>query len=80
MPQVEDKSDGVEDSLYEELYHIFNLFPMYHMKILLGDIHTKVGREDIFKPTNGNENLHGISNNNGVRAVNFALSENLTEV
>jgi hypothetical protein len=34
-------------------------------------------REDIFKPTIGNENLHEISNDNGPRVVNFATSKNL---
>jgi hypothetical protein len=47
------------------------------MKILLGDFNAKVGREDIFKPTNGNESLHEISNDNGVKVVNFATSKNL---
>jgi hypothetical protein len=28
------------------------------MKILLGDFNAKVGKEDIFKPTIRNENLH----------------------
>jgi len=42
-----------------------------HMKILLGDFSAKVGREDIFKSTIRNESLHEISNNNGVRVVNF---------
>jgi hypothetical protein len=46
------------------------------MKILLGDLYAKVGREDIFKPTIGNESLHKISNN-GVRVVNFVTSKNL---
>jgi hypothetical protein len=32
------------------------------MKILLGDFSAKVGREDILKPTIGNESLHEISN------------------
>jgi hypothetical protein len=45
------------------------------MYILLGDFNAKVGREDIFKPTNGNESLHEISNDNGVRVVNFATSK-----
>jgi len=36
-----------------------------------------VGRETIFKPTIGNENLHQDSNDNGVRTVNFATSKNL---
>jgi hypothetical protein len=48
------------------------------MKILLGDFNTKVGRKDIFKPTLRNESLHEISNENGVRVVNFATSKNLT--
>jgi hypothetical protein len=48
------------------------------MKILLGDFNAKVGREDIFKPTTENESLHEISNNNGVKVVNFATSKNLT--
>jgi hypothetical protein len=43
------------------------------MKVLLGNFNTKVDREDIFKPTVGNESLHEISNGNGVRMVNFAL-------
>jgi exonuclease III len=64
---TEDKTDDVKDSFYEELECIFNKFPKYHMKILLGDLNAKVGREDIFKPTIGNESLHEISNDNGVR-------------
>jgi len=36
-----------------------------------------VRRENIFKPTIGDESLHQGSNDNGVRIVNFATSENL---
>jgi hypothetical protein len=56
---------------------VFDKFPKYHMKILLGDFNVKVGREDIYKPTIENESLHEISNDNGVRLVNFATSKNL---
>jgi hypothetical protein len=41
------------------------------MKILLGDFNDKVGREDILKPTIGNESLHEISNDNRVRVANL---------
>jgi hypothetical protein len=41
------------------------------MKILLGYFNAKIGREDNFKPTTGNESLHEISHDNGVRVVNF---------
>jgi hypothetical protein len=56
---------------------VFDKFPKYHMKILLRDFNSKVGREDIFKPTIGIESLDEISNDNGVRLVNFATSKNL---
>jgi hypothetical protein len=45
------------------------------MKILLGNFNANVGKEDIFKPTIGSESLYQISNDNGVRVVNFATSK-----
>jgi hypothetical protein len=75
---TEDKIYDVKDRFYEELEHVFHKFPRYHMKILLEDFNAKVGREDIFKSTIGNESLHENSNDNGVRVVNFATSKNLT--
>jgi hypothetical protein len=32
------------------------------MKMLLGDLNTEVGKEDIFKPTVQNKSLHEINN------------------
>jgi hypothetical protein len=43
---TEDKNDEVKNSLYEEVERVFDKFPKYHMKILLGDCNAKVGRED----------------------------------
>jgi hypothetical protein len=74
---TEDKIDEVKDSFYKELERVFDKFPKYHMKFLLGNFNIKVGKEDIFKPTIGNESLHEISNDNGVRVVNFATFKNL---
>ena len=54
----EEKSDISKDSFYEELQQVFDHFPKYDMKILLGDFKAEVGRENIFKPTIGNESLH----------------------
>jgi hypothetical protein len=73
----QDKTDDVKDSIYKELECVFDKFPKYHTKILLGDYYVKVGREDLFKPTIGNESLHEISNHNGVKFVNLATSKNL---
>ena len=71
----EEKSDDSKDSFYEELEQVFYHFPKYHMKILLGDCNAKVGREDIFKPTVGNESLCQDSNDNGVTIVYSATSQ-----
>jgi hypothetical protein len=72
---TEDEIDDVKDSFYEELERVFDKFSKYHMKILLGEFNAKVGREDISKSTTGNEGLHEISNDNGVRLVHFATSK-----
>jgi len=50
----------------------------YYTKLLLGDFNANVGRKDIFKPAIRNESLCEISNDNGVRVVNFDTSKNLT--
>jgi hypothetical protein len=62
-----DNLDDMKDRFYKELEHVFDKFPKYNMKILFGDFHAKVGREDNFKPTTVNESLHEISNDSGVK-------------
>ena len=41
----EDKNDDSKDSFCEEPEQVFDHFPEYHMKILLGDFNAKLGRE-----------------------------------
>jgi hypothetical protein len=76
---TEDKTDDVKDSSYEELEREFDKISKYYTKTLLREFNAKVGREDIFKPIFGNESLHKISNDNGVKLVNFATSKNLSQ-
>jgi hypothetical protein len=73
---TEDKIDDVNNSFYEQQERVIDKFPKY-MKILLQDFSAKVDGEDIFKLSIGNESLHKISNDNGVRVVNFDTSKNL---
>jgi hypothetical protein len=47
------------------------VFDKYHTNILFGYFNAKVGREDMFKPTE-NERIHKISNDNRVRLVNLS--------
>jgi exonuclease III len=78
MHQQGTKISDMKDSFCEELERLFDKFPKYHIKILLGDFNAKLGIEDIVKPTNEHESSHKIHNDNGVRVVNFAISKNLT--
>jgi hypothetical protein len=57
----------VKDSFFEDLECVFDKFPKYCMNILLGNSNAKAGWEDIFKLTIGNERLHEISNDNGIK-------------
>jgi hypothetical protein len=69
----EEESDDSKDSFNEILEQVFNHFPKYLTKILLGDFNAKLGGgEDIFKLTFGYESLHLPSNDIGVQIVNFA--------
>jgi hypothetical protein len=52
---TEDAIDDIKGTFCEELEQVFDNLPKYHMINLLGDFNAKVGREDIFKPTIGNE-------------------------
>jgi len=51
--------------LYKLLEQNINPIANSDFKIILGDFNVKVGKEDIYKPTTGNESLHNETNNNG---------------
>jgi hypothetical protein len=55
---TEDKSDDTKDKIYKEIESVFCHFSKYCKKILLGNFNEEVGRENIFKPTFGNERIN----------------------
>jgi len=52
-------------------YWTYLVISLRYMKIMLGDSNAVLGRENIFKPTTGNESWYENSNENSVRFVNF---------
>ncbi|XP_073979057.1 uncharacterized protein [Rhodnius prolixus] len=70
-------ADEDKEAFYDLLERTFDQCPNYDIKIIAGDMNAKVGKEDIYRPTIGNQSLHDTSNNNGQRLVNFAASRNL---
>jgi F420-0:gamma-glutamyl ligase len=69
----EEKSDDSEDRICKELEQVFDHFPKYHMKILLGDVNAKLWREGIFNLTVGNEGLRQDIKDDGFRIVNLTI-------
>jgi hypothetical protein len=74
---TEDTIYDVKYSFHEEQECIFYTFSKYHVKSLLRDFIPKVDKEDI-SIYSVDKNLLEISNDNGVRVVNFATSKNFT--
>jgi hypothetical protein len=74
---VHSPTENTKGNFCEEQEQVFDQFPKYYMKMLLGDSNTYVGRENIFQTTIRHESLHGISNDNGVRVVNVPTSKNV---
>jgi len=62
---------------YNLLEQNINQIARSDVKTILGDINAKVGKESIYKPTNGNESLHDETNNNGTKMIQFVISKGL---
>jgi hypothetical protein len=58
---IEDADEEVKDTFYEKLKHIYDIAPKNDVKIVLGDFNPKIGQEDAFKPTTGNNSAHETS-------------------
>jgi exonuclease III len=69
---AEDKCD-TKDRFCEELEHELRQFCKYHVEILFGDFNAWTGREDIYKPTFGNENVHKTGHGNRVKSTIWRL-------
>ena len=59
-----EKTEEVKEEFYNLLEQNINQIANSDFKLLLGDFNAKVGKEDIYKPTIGNERLHNETNNN----------------
>jgi hypothetical protein len=67
---AEVKGDDTKESFCEELESVFDQVTKDHMKLLLGDFSARIGRDDTFELTVGNESLHEIRHDYTVRVVN----------
>lgn len=70
--------EDIKDAFYEELAHTYDYLPGNVIKLVLGDLNAKCGRETQFNPTMGSESLHETSNENGLRLIFFAVAKIMT--
>jgi hypothetical protein len=73
MPQQKKKDVfyGVPERTSDDL-------PTYDVKIVMGDLNAKIGREDMFKPTIDKHSKYGITNGNDMRVKDFAMRRGMS--
>jgi len=75
---TENKENQSKEDFYNQLERVYDSIPHRTRKIIIGDLNAKIGKEQIFKHTIGEQNLHEISNDNGNKLISFAMSKNMT--
>lgn len=74
---TEVSSADEKDSFFEELQTCLDVCPRGDIKIVIGDCNAQVGRETYFRPTIGKHSIHEQSNDNGLKLIYFAGSNNM---
>ena len=72
-----ESSETDKDDYYELLAKTYDDLPAHDIKIVLGDFNAKVGKEEVFRPTNGRYSLPDETNENGQRMIYYAAERNL---
>jgi exonuclease III len=71
-----DKNEEEKDAFYDDLDKTYEECPGRDVKIIIGDLNAKIGREDIYRPTIGKYSGHTKFNDSGIKLINFASSQN----
>jgi hypothetical protein len=74
---TKEKDDHEKDNFYEDLNQIYEDWPKRDVRIIIGDLNAKISTEEMCRPIIGKCSLHNLSNNNGIRLINFACSKNM---
>jgi hypothetical protein len=74
---TEDAENEDKEMFYSKLETVYDGTPGSDVKMVLGHFNAKIGKEDIFISAIGQNSLHLTCNDNGLKAVDFAMSRNL---
>jgi hypothetical protein len=72
---IEEKTEEENKAFYEALEKTYDESPMGNIKIVLADMNTQTGKEDIYIPTT--VKVCSQSNDNELRLINFAASRQM---
>jgi len=72
-----EKMEEIKEEFYSFLEQNINQIARLDIKIIVGDFNAEVDKESIYKPTIDNESLHNETNNNGIKMIQFAISDGL---
>ncbi|XP_050079536.1 uncharacterized protein LOC126567354 [Anopheles maculipalpis] len=71
-------NDDEEKLFFTQLEREYDRCPQHDVKIVIGDLNAQVGREEAYKPTIGSFSSHQLTNDNGLRLINFASSKHMS--
>ncbi|XP_055611541.1 craniofacial development protein 2-like [Uranotaenia lowii] len=66
-----------KDEFYAQLEREYDRCPKHDIKIVIGDFNAQVGQEEEFKPTIGRFSVHQLTNENGLRLIDFTASKRM---
>jgi hypothetical protein len=69
---TEDKEE-IKEKFYEELQRTQDRVPKHDVVIIMGDMNSKLGKEEVFSQVIGRHTVHNISNENGEMVANYAI-------
>jgi hypothetical protein len=72
-----EKEEEVKDYFYQQMEETYDSIPSNDIKVILGDLNAKIGKEKEYRGVIGTESLHDITNHNGTKLIDFAESKNL---
>jgi len=74
---TEISDDKEKQGFFDALEKAYDTSPRNYIKIVLSDFNAQVGKELVNFPTIGNYSLHSLTNENGSRLIQFAVSWNI---
>jgi len=73
---TEEKYDEEKEEIYSTLEDTMDT-AVGDVKIVLGDFNAKIGKEALYRAVIGTHSLHEVSNDNGMKLINFAVGKRL---